>query len=75
MATVLASIDAHPLRAAFVLACTTGARRGEICGLRISDVQLDESVSTFAGPGPRWGARSSRAFPKLRRHVASATCG
>ena len=37
----LASVDDHRLRATFVLLATTGMRRGEVLGLRWSDVDLD----------------------------------
>jgi integrase len=40
----LLSARAHPYYAAFHLAASTGLRRGEILGLRWSDVDLDECV-------------------------------
>ena len=35
------SVEDHPLQAAFVVAANTGARRGEVAGLRWMDVDLD----------------------------------
>jgi integrase len=42
--TFLHATDRHPYGAAFLLALTTGMRRGEILGLRWSDVDLDRGV-------------------------------
>ena len=38
----LAVLDDHPWRAGFVLSAATGMRRGEVCGLRWSDVDFDD---------------------------------
>lgn len=40
--TFLAGVKEHPLAPAFVLAASTGMRRGEVLGLRWSDVDLDQ---------------------------------
>src|SRR5690606_6553724 len=40
----LASAREHRLYAAFVLLATTGMRRGEVCGLRWADVDLEGAV-------------------------------
>ncbi len=40
-----ACADAHPdLGTLVYVAATTGARRGELCGLRWSDVDLDQAA-------------------------------
>lgn len=46
LATFLASVKSDRLYAAFVLAATSGMRRGELLGLRWSDVDLDAAVIT-----------------------------
>ena len=44
-----ACVDAHPDLASLIyVAATTGARRGELCGLRWSDVDLDVATVTIA---------------------------
>ena len=44
-----ACADAHPdLGTLIYVAATTGARRGELCGLRWSDVDLDQATVTIA---------------------------
>jgi integrase len=44
-----ACVDVHPDLASLIyVAATTGARRGELCGLRWSDVDLDAATLTIA---------------------------
>jgi integrase len=44
IATVLKALDGHPLQPIAVLALSTGARRGELCGLAWGHVDLDKAT-------------------------------
>lgn len=49
ISAALAAVESNPDLALFLrIAATTGARRGEVCALRWSDLDLDASVVTFA---------------------------
>lgn len=63
----LDEVDDHPLRAVWHLAVGTGARRGEILGLRWCDVDLDQpvirirrSLSVLGGVARLLGTKTSR---------------
>ncbi|RJF69063.1 site-specific integrase [Deinococcus cavernae] len=67
--TFLASIKGHPLEALFLLALTTGMRRGELLGLRWQDVDearsqvhIRQNIVTAAG-------KLTTTTPKSRRSV------
>ena len=83
-ATFLAFVDDQPLRALWHLALGTGARRGELLGLRWIDVDLDDaqvrirrSLSAIEGVPRLLGTKTSRSrtlsigasvVDALRRH-------
>lgn len=48
MAETLAKLDGHPFRTIAAFALGTGARRGEIAGLRWSDIDLDNTTVKIA---------------------------
>lgn len=54
----LADIDEHPLAELFLVAAFTGLRRGELCGLRWEDVDLDRGL-----------LQVRRALTVIRGHV------
>jgi integrase len=68
----LAAVDDHPYKIAFLLLATTGMRRGEVLGLRWSDVDLDgaqlavANTRTTAGRDVVMGPPKT---PRSRRHV------
>ncbi len=68
--TFLAASRRDPLYAAFVLAITMGLRRGEIVGLRWSDVDLDKRVLYVRQQTQRRRGRLYDDDPKGRRRRA-----
>lgn len=67
-ATFLAHVDAHPWRGLWHLALGTGARRGELLGLRWTDVDLDagqvrirRSLTVVDGTPRLLGTKTSRS--------------
>lgn len=67
VAHFLDEVDGHPLRAVWHLAVGTGARRGEVLGLRWCDVDLDapvvhirRSLSVLSGVSRLLGTKTSR---------------
>ncbi|WP_062216872.1 site-specific integrase [Streptomyces sp. NBRC 109706] len=68
--TFLAAARKDPLYAAFVLAITMGLRRGEIVGLRWSDVDLDNRVLHIRQQTQRRRGRLYDDDPKGRRRRA-----
>ncbi len=47
----------QPLHTAFVLLATTGLRRGEVCGLRWANVDLEVGGCSWCRRGPLWAVR------------------
>ncbi|HZG05225.1 MAG TPA: site-specific integrase, partial [Streptomyces sp.] len=68
--TFLAAARRDPLYAAFVLAITMGLRRGEIVGLRWSDVDLDKRVLYVRQQTQRRRGQLYNDDPKGRRRRA-----
>lgn len=63
--TFLESIREEPLEAAFVIALSTGLRRGEVVGLRWEDINLEARTLTVSGTVQRVsGMGLVRAEPK-----------
>ena len=63
--TFLKAVEDEPLEAAFVVAATAGLRRGEVLGLRWSNVDLERGQLQVRGAVQRVGGsyRSSRPSP------------
>lgn len=73
MRAVLAACTDHRLEAAFVLALTTGMRRGEVLGLQWSDLDLDAGALRVRRTLHRVGGKLHAGEPKSakgRRTVA-----
>lgn len=60
----IASLDGHPLRAAFIVAANTGARRGEVAGLRWMDVDLDGARLHIRRPRTTINGKAVEGDPK-----------
>jgi integrase len=62
-------IDAanEPYKTVFWLVAETGIRRGEICGLNVGDVNLNEQAITVQRS--RWKSKLKRPWEKRRRSV------
>jgi integrase len=81
-ATFLAHVDDHPLRALWHLALGTGARRGELLGLRWVDVDLDvgqvrirRALSVVDGKARLLGTKTSRSRTlRIGSSVVEALC-
>lgn len=65
--TFLAHVQAERLYALWALAFSTGMRRGELCGLRWSDVDLDAGRLRVAQTLARVGKRLEYGTPKSKR--------
>ena len=67
-----AAVDDHRLKVAFLLLATTGMRRGEVLGLRWSDVDLDGAQLAVANTRTTAGSTVVMGPPKTarsRRHI------
>jgi integrase len=69
IAKLLTAAQGHPLEAAAWLGVGCGLRRGEILGLRWSDVDLDSGVLHVRGNVTRSSAGLQRGEPKTRAGV------
>lgn len=65
--TFLAAVADHPLADVWTLALTTGLRRGELCGLRHGDVDLDAATLTVATSIAEVDGKLLRKAPKTGR--------
>jgi integrase len=72
VAAVLKAARAHRLGAAFVLAMAIGLRRGELCGLRWGDVDLDRGRLTVREQVQRTTERG-RAADRTKTPASDAT--
>lgn len=62
-----ASTSQHRLAAIWALLATTGMRRGEVLGLRWSDVNLDAGTLTIRSTRIRFGTTTATSAPKTAR--------
>jgi integrase len=69
------SVSDHRWAAIWALMATTGMRRGEVLGLRWSDVDLDASTVRVAATRIRFGATVTASTPKTAAGVRSIAIG
>ena len=68
-AAILEAAASDPNWSMFILfAMTTGARRGEICALRWTDVSLDAGVVIFKGSVSQIGGERWKGDTKTHQH-------
>ena len=75
-----AATSEHRYAAIWALLATTGMRRGEVLGLRWSDVNLDSSTVTIRSTRIRFGTTTATSTPKTARGnrtvaLGPKTCG
>lgn len=61
------SVTSHPWAGVWSLMATTGMRRGEVLGLRWSDVELDAATVTIRSTRVRFGTTVATSTPKTAR--------
>ena len=69
LATFLDATEADPLGTALRVACLTGLRRGELCGLRWQDVDIDRSQLTIEQQLVQSGRELIFGLPKTRKGI------
>ena len=69
--TFLKAVEHEPLQAAFVVAATAALRRGEVLGLRWSDVELERGQLQVCGALQRVGEKLQLTARRSQREVAS----
>lgn len=73
--TFAAYVSAHRWSAIWALMVTTGMRRGEILGLRWSDVNLDEGTLAIRSTRVRYGTTVDSSTPKTAAGVRTIALG
>jgi integrase len=66
---LLDAVAGHRLEALYRVALSLGLRRGEVCGLRWEDVDLERATLRVTGSLQRVGGRLERAAPKTAASV------
>jgi len=67
MRTFVRSVQSHRWVAIWTLLATTGMRRGEILGLRWSDIDLEAASMTIRSTRIRYGKTTAESTPKTAR--------